>query len=250
MKYQVIRLRSLLLSVALIGALFVFCLVGNGVVRVVSTQAQPEEPSRPLPPVLIDAGHGGEDGGAQSADGILEKDVNLSIAKKLEALLQSQGYETLMTREDDTLIYDGTASTMREKKVSDIHARAEMIEAHPDCVVLSIHQNFFSDPRCVGTQVFYSPNDENSALLAKTIQSSVVRALQPDNTRAVKQSGKEIYLLYHADVPTVMVECGFLSNPDEAQRLLDETYQSDLAAAIADGLQQYLQQTSFTENRK
>ena len=241
MKYQVIRLRSVLLSAALIGALFLFCLLGNRMIRVVSTRAEPENTADETGPlIIIDAGHGGEDGGVQTADGIPEKDVNLSVAEKLEATLKARGFETLMTRTDDTLTYDESKTTMREKKVSDIHNRASLIEAHPGCVVLSIHQNYFEDTRCTGTQVFFSPNHAGSEALANAIQSAVVAALQPGNTRAVKQSGKEIYLLYHAAVPAVMVECGFLSNPEEAARLLDETYQSDLAAAIADGLEAYL----------
>ena len=242
MKYQVFRLRSFLLSAALIVALFLFSLLGNHMIRVVSTEAVPAESHKPL--VVIDAGHGGEDGGAQSADGILEKDVNLSVAKKLETVLQARGYETLMTRSDDALLYDDGKESMREKKVSDLHNRVSMIEAHPDCLVLSIHQNYFDDARCKGTQVFYSPNSAESEALAKAIQTSVIASLQPDNTRIVKESGKEIYLLYQAQEPAVMVECGFLSNPEEAARLLEDTYQTDLVNAIANGLEAFLENRS------
>ena len=233
MKYQVIRLRSFLLSAALIAGLFVFCLLGNRMILRVSTTAQVTS-NKPL--IMIDPGHGGEDGGTQSAKGELEKDYNLSIAQKLESELQRRGYETIMTRQDDALIYDEDSRTMRQKKVSDIHNRFAMIEAHPDCIFLSIHQNYYSDTRCCGTQVFFSPNHPQSEALAKSIQAAVIGALQPDNTRVAKQSGSEIYLLFHAQTPAVMVECGFLSNVEEAQRLLDEDYQAALAAAIADGL--------------
>ena len=242
MKYQVFRLRSFLLSAALIVALFLFSLLGNHMIRVVSTEAVSAETDNPL--VVIDAGHGGEDGGAQSADGILEKDVNLSVAKKLETVLQARGYETLMTRSDDALLYDDGKESMREKKVSDLHNRVSMIEAHPDCLVLSIHQNYFDDARCKGTQVFYSPNSAESEALAKAIQTSVIASLQPDNTRIVKESGKEIYLLYQAQEPAVMVECGFLSNSEEAARLLEDTYQTDLVNAIANGLEAFLENRS------
>ncbi len=236
MKFQVIRLRTLLLSAALIAALFVFCLLGNRAILTVSGQLQ----QHGTPLILIDPGHGGEDGGTQSADGILEKDINLQLSKKIEALLHARGLQTQMTRGEDTLIYDAGCKRMREKKVSDIKNRMAMIEAAPDCIFLSIHQNYFSDTACCGTQVFYSPNNEKSALLADAIQKAVITAVQPENQRVIKPSGKEIYLLYHAQVPAVMVECGFLSNPEEAAKLTDEDYQNKIAAAIGDGVCNYL----------
>lgn len=236
MKFQVIRLRTLLLSAALIAALFAFCLLGNRVILSVSGQLQPQS----MPRILIDPGHGGEDGGTQSADGILEKDINLQLSKKIEVLLQQRNLQTQMTRGEDALIYDASCKTMREKKVSDIKNRMAMIEAASDCLFLSIHQNYFSDTACRGTQVFYSPNNAQSAVLADAIQKAVVSAVQPENQRVIKPSGKEIYLLYHAQVPAVMVECGFLSNPEEAAKLTDEDYQNKIAAAIVDGVCNYL----------
>ena len=192
-----------------------------------------------LPTIILDPGHGGEDGGAQSKTGVLEKDLNLKISQKVESLLLMLGVQTVMTRTEDRLNYDGSALTMREKKVSDIHARFQMMEETPNAVFLSIHQNHFSDPRYDGTQVFYSANRGESEAIARAIQRNVSASLQPDNTRAVKPSGDEIYLLYHARIPAVMVECGFLSNPKEAELLNEEAYQIKIAICIVQGLLNY-----------
>ena len=192
------------------------------------------------PLIIIDAGHGGQDGGTVSSSGIVEKDINLSIALKIENLLKLYGIETLMTRNDDSLIYDGDCKTMREKKVSDIHNRMSMIEKHPDSVFLSIHQNHFDESKYCGTQVFYSKNNPESQILAECIQASVISKLQPENTRLIKPSGTEIYLLYHAKSPAVMVECGFLSNGAEAQLLNDDEYQTKMSVAVVQGIFTYL----------
>ena len=192
-----------------------------------------------LPCVIIDAGHGGEDGGAQTADGVLEKEINLSIAKRLQTLLSALGFETKMTRTDDSLRYDASCKTMREKKVSDIRARFSMMEQTPNAVFLSIHQNHYSEPKYAGAQVFYSANTAESPVLAEAIQRSIVKTLQPENERVIKPCGDEVYLLYHANKTAVMVECGFLSNPQEAAKLEDENYQTALSLCIVQGLLDY-----------
>lgn len=198
------------------------------------------EPENNVPLIIIDAGHGGGDGGTQSSSGILEKDINLEIAQKLCCIFDSFGYDTLMVRTDDSLLSDPQSSTVRQKKVSDIRNRMEIIEKHPDSIFLSIHQNYFSQAKYNGTQVFYSPNNDQSRLVAQSVQSAVVEVLQKDNDRRIKKSGTEIYLLYHAKSPAIMVECGFLSNPGEAQLLNDEEYQKKLSLAIATGVTDYL----------
>ncbi|MBQ7117339.1 MAG: N-acetylmuramoyl-L-alanine amidase [Clostridia bacterium] len=194
-----------------------------------------------LPLIIIDPGHGGEDGGTQSSDGTLEKEINLEISLKLNEVLNESGYETLMTRDGDYMIYDESSSTQREKKVSDIHNRMKAVEENGDCILISVHQNYFTESKYDGTQVFYSKNNPASKLLADEIQRSVVSSLQPDNTRQIKKSGTDIYLLYHSLVPSVMVECGFMSNEAEAARLKDEEYQNKMAQAIADGLTNYME---------
>lgn len=185
--------------------------------------------------IIIDPGHGGEDGGAQSESGILEKHINMSISNYLNELFSFFGYDTVMTRTDDRLIYDSGCNTIREKKVSDIHNRMTILENNPDAVFLSIHQNHFDGSSCRGTQVFYSGNNDRSERIAQSIQETVVSDIQQDNKRKIKKSGSEIYLLCHAESPAVMVECGFLSNPEEAQKLNTDEYQKIMAFEIFKG---------------
>ena len=192
-----------------------------------------------LPLIIIDPGHGGEDGGTSSADGIIEKDINLSISRKLDILLTLCGYNTLMTRNEDKLIYNGSHKSMRSKKVSDIRNRMSVIENNSESVFLSIHQNYFTQQKYNGAQVFYSPNNPESKLIADYIQNSVRESLQTGNERKSKKSGKEIYLLHHSKTPSVMVECGFMSNPTEAALLNDEEYQIKMSLVILNGLNEY-----------
>ncbi len=190
--------------------------------------------------VIIDAGHGGDDGGAIGIDGTVEKDINLDIALKLEKLLKFYGFDVIMTRTDDIMTCDDGLDSLRKRKVSDIHNRFDILEKNPDAVFISIHQNKFEDNSQHGTQVFYSGNNDESKLLAESIQNSIVSVLQPDNSRVVKKSGSGIYLLYHAKLPAVLVECGFISNPAEVKKLNDENYRMKIAILIADGLIKYL----------
>lgn len=190
--------------------------------------------------VIIDAGHGGDDGGAIGIDGTVEKDINLDIALKLEKLLKFYGFDVIMTRTEDIMTCDDGLDSLRKRKVSDIHNRFDVLEKNPDAVFISIHQNKFEDNSQHGTQVFYSGNSDESKLLAESIQNSIVSVLQPDNSRVVKKSGSGIYLLYHAKLPAVLVECGFISNPAEVKKLNDEKYRMKIAILIADGLIKYL----------
>lgn len=189
--------------------------------------------------VIVDAGHGGDDGGAVGIDGTVEKDINLDIALKLEKILKFYGFNVIMTRTEDVMTCDNGLSTMRERKVSDIRNRFTLIEHNPDAIFVSVHQNKFSDSAQHGTQVFYSDNNEKSRILANSIQTSVVNALQSGNMRAVKKSGSSIYLLYHAKIPAVLVECGFISNADEVKLLNNDDYRMKVAILIADGILKY-----------
>ncbi len=190
--------------------------------------------------VIIDAGHGGDDGGAIGIDGTVEKDINLDIALKLEKLLKFYGFDVIMIRTEDIMTCDDGLDSLRKRKVSDIHNRFDVLEKNPDAVFISIHQNKFEDNSQHGTQVFYSGNNDESKLLAESIQNSIVSVLQPDNSRVVKKSGSGIYLLYHAKLPAVLVECGFISNPAEVKKLNHENYRMKIAILIADGLIKYL----------
>lgn len=191
--------------------------------------------------VVIDAGHGGFDGGASAADGTLEKTLNLQIALRLQAFLDAFGLQTVMTRTTDTGTNDPSAATIREKKRSDLKNRLALLQEEDHRILVSIHQNHYSQSKYNGTQVFYSGNHPGSAALAECIRAGVAASLQPQNRREIKQSGSEIYLLHQAQAPAVMVECGFLSNAAETEKLKTETYQTQLAFVIALGILEYLQ---------
>ena len=234
-RFHIFSLSQCLLAFGIFFLMLILLFCANLAVQ----QASASIKTNVLPCIIIDAGHGGEDGGAQTADGVLEKEINLDIAKRLETLFSALGFETKMTRTDDALSYDASCKTIREKKVSDIRARFSMMEQTPNAVFLSIHQNHYSEPKYAGAQVFYSANTAESPLLAEAIQRSIVRTLQPENERVIKPCGDEVYLLYHAKKTAVMVECGFLSNPQEASKLEDENYQTALSLCIVQGVLDY-----------
>lgn len=191
------------------------------------------------PEIIVDPGHGGVDGGAVTADGIAEKDINLPLALQLRELLVLMGYGVIMTRETDISIHDPEYETIRRIKTSDLKNRMKIMEAHPKALFISIHQNKFSVSKYWGTQVFYSPNTPDSKRLADHIQQSVKTMLQPENSRVTKKSGKDIYLMYEAKSTAVLVECGFLSNPKEAALLKTPEYQNQLAFSILCGILEY-----------
>lgn len=191
--------------------------------------------------VIIDAGHGGFDGGAVAEDGTAEKDINLSVSLYLQEYLAFFNIETIMIRESDCSVEDEGLATIRQRKTSDLHNRMKIMAEADNAVFVSIHQNKFSDSKYSGTQVFYSPETaEESQILAQSIQDAVVNALQKDNKRQIKECGTSVYLMYNAVKPAVLVECGFLSNYDEAQRLKSPEYQKKIAFCIAMGIQNYL----------
>lgn len=193
--------------------------------------------------VIIDAGHGGIDGGTQSADGVLEKDINLKIALKLRDILNSFGINTVMTRETDLSLHSEGIEGIRNQKVSDINNRLSIVESTPDALFVSIHQNYFTQQKYSGAQVFYSGNNPESEKLALAIRSSIILNQQKGNTREIKKSGSEIYLLKKATVPAVMLECGFLSNEREAALLETEDYQYQIAFFTALGIIDYINST-------
>ncbi|MGN1044236.1 MAG: N-acetylmuramoyl-L-alanine amidase CwlD [Acutalibacteraceae bacterium] len=198
-----------------------------------------------LATIILDPGHGGEDGGAVGVDGIVEKDINLSISLKLKDFLQAAGYKVIMTRETDTAIYDDDSKTLREKKRSDLYNRAEIIKdnSQEKAVFVSIHQNKFPNSKYFGSQIFYSKNHAGSQNLASGIKDSLVGLIQPENTREIKPADKKIFLLHNAQIPAVIVECGFLSNQEEADKLTKPEYQTQLAFSIYCGISNY-----FTNN--
>ncbi len=186
----------------------------------------------PVKRVIIDAGHGGEDGGASSASGLVEKNVNLEIAFLLRDMLEANGIEVILTREDDRLLYDRTMDFQGRKKKLDFAARLKIIEDNPDAIFISIHMNSFSAPRYSGLQVWYSSNNGESMRLADLIQMNAKELLQPENNRKTKAAGSSILLLDKAKQPAVLVECGFLSNPEEAARFESNEYKQNVAFVI------------------
>lgn len=186
--------------------------------------------------IVIDSGHGFFDAGKTGVNGAEEKTINLAIAGKLRYLLEQQGYEVRMTREDDAVLYDGsTPSTKKE----DMTKRVALMN-DPGCILaVSVHQNSFTEEKYRGAQVFYYTGSEDSKRLAASIQQSMIRYLDPENTRQEK-ANDDYYLLKKTTVPVVICECGFLSNPEEAELLMTEEYQEKAAWAMMLGIMQYL----------
>lgn len=182
--------------------------------------------------VILDAGHGGSDGGASGSDGTRESDLNLAITLKTDALLGLLGEETLLVRNMDTDLSADSAQSISQKKVSDIRNRVTLVNSHPEALLVSIHCNTYSEEKYHGAQVFYSSAGEGKTL-AQSLQSNLRHALDPDNMRECKAVSQDIYLFRHIEVPGILVECGFLSNPQELENLKNENYQKQLAVAIA-----------------
>ena len=190
------------------------------------------------PTVIIDAGHGGMDSGASYED-VYEKELNLSLALMLGDMLKSSGYEVIQTRTEDIMLGNGTKGS---KKMQDLKERVDLANSTDNAIFVSIHMNKFSQEKYSGLQVFYSPNNQSSALLAEKIQSNIKSILQSNNNREIKESGSNIFLLDNIDNPAVLVECGFLSNPDERTKLSTEEYRKELASVIYASVVEFLEQ--------
>ncbi len=221
------------LQVIMAGILLVsmFFVAKEGAVYVSSMQAK----SREKICVVVDAGHGGADPGKVGINNQLEKDINLEIAKLLKRFLQAEGIEVIMTREGDGGLYDEGAAN---KKVQDMKKRLEIIEASDAVLVVSIHQNSYHEEYVKGAQVFYYATSDKSKRLAEVLQGQL-KELEPDNKREAK-GNDSYFLLKKTSKPIVIVECGFLSNREEAERLSDEVYQEKLAWNIHMGIMKYI----------
>lgn len=190
----------------------------------------PEKPSQPV--LIIDAGHGGEDGGAISLSGVPESQLNLAIAQRVDLVMGLYGAPSVMLRQTDISLHNAQSHTLREKKVSDLHNRVKLVAQQPNGVLLSIHQNSFPSGKYSGAQVFYA-STQGSRQLAEAMQGTLRVAADPLNTRQVAAIAKSVYLMNHIDCPAILVECGFLTNPAEERQLQDSGYQRKLAAAMA-----------------
>ena len=194
--------------------------------------------------VILDPGHGGEDGGAVGAGDVYEKDLNLAIAKEVESYLKMNGISVICTRNEDILLYDRNVDYKGRKKMLDLAARLKISRETENSVFVSIHMNAFPQTQYSGLQVYYSPNDDTSADLAALIQNNTKSLLQPTNTRKIKPASSNIYLLDRITTPAVLVECGFLSNAEECALLSDAEYRQKLSLILATAIAQFVENAS------
>lgn len=188
--------------------------------------------------IVLDAGHGKPDEGAQSSRGTTEAETNLKIAKKLQNLLEQSGATVILTRSDENAIYDAEESSLRQKKVSDIHNRVKIGNESSADIFVSIHLNKIPQQQYWGWQCFYQLGNDKSIKLAKSVQNNLNEAIQRENKR-VPMKLDNVYIMKHVEIPTTIVECGFLSNPEEEQQLLEDEYQDRLAWGVFNGIVDY-----------
>lgn len=188
--------------------------------------------------IVVDAGHGVPDEGAESSRGTTEAETNLKIALKLQNLLEQSGCTVILTRSDENAIYDLDKNTLKEKKISDIRNRVKIGNNSSADIFVSIHLNKIPQSQYWGWQCFYNSGNENSSNLAKKIQANLNDSIQKKNKR-VAMKLDTVYIMKHVEIPISIVECGFLSNPEEEQQLLDDEYQNRLAWGIVNGIMDY-----------
>lgn len=207
------------------------------------TEGEGEEAKASLT-VVLDAGHGGVDGGAVGVNGSVEKDINLTITLEIGRLLSDAGVRVVYTRQDDREVCSDEERDSGHRKMYDLKNRLVIAHATESAVLVSIHMNTYSSPNCQGLQVYYAPTAPEGRILADKIQARVRADLQPSNRRVTKAAGESIYLLHHATCPAVLVECGFLSSPAECKKLSSEDYQRELSFSIFCAIIEYIEQTS------
>lgn len=203
-----------------------------------SSSQSPVFSQKPVKRIVLDAGHGFPDGGAIGMSGTIESTLNLKIATALKKILVKKGYEVIMTRSDDNSLSD-KKGTISEKKQDDMKKRINIINTSGADIFVSIHMNKYSDSRYRGAQVIYSSNFIQSEHLANFVQTKLCTLTDNKSKRTHLSAPKSIFLLKNAEIPAVIVECGFLSNFEEERLLLTKKYQNEIAAAIADGIENY-----------
>ena len=232
-----------LLNFSVFSALLLGAALGFAWHLYIPTQNVSADTDIPTYTVVIDAGHGGRDGGASADDdGTLEKHLNLSVAKKIRAILQTMHIRTVMTREEDIELASPDSS---HKKADDLANRAKIAESEEHAVFVSIHMNKFPVEKYSGLQVYYSPNNPAGLTLAETIQTDISQAFPQMPDRKIT-AAKEIYLMERLQIPAVLVECGFLSNYEEKELLKTEEYQTKLAMQIAVSIAKFLAENGDT----
>lgn len=245
MHIYVINFKRYKLFYSLASILLVFVILTSAAISVV-TKIYGEElfitPVNAVPYekiIIIDAGHGGEDPGAIGANGVLEKDLNLEYAMQIGSMLEEKGYIIVYTRTDDRLLYTEEENIKGIRKISDLKNRVMVAKRYPDSLYISIHMNSFADAKYSGLQVYHSDKSE-SANLAGLIQKQVKKDVQSDNNRTIKQ-GKGMYVLENIDNTAVLIECGFLTNKNECEKLSQKEYQKQLCFSIVCGIIEYME---------
>ncbi len=190
--------------------------------------------------VVVDAGHGYPDGGAVGVGGTLEKDVNLSVAKKTEEILTARGISVIMTRTGDNGLWDESDTTIRQMKLSDMHRRLEIIKSSDADLFITIHMNSYTDGNANGLHIFYSKNHPGVKDLCALMQDKISEATGAQ-VHSVKTAAESLFLIKSAPMPAILVECGFLSNADEEKKLADEEYRARIAWAISSAVFEYYQ---------
>ena len=222
--------------------IFVLSIFGIALGLSVITDRKEAVPTVSLPvsgkTIVIDAGHGKPDEGAESSNGTTEAETNLKIALKIQNLLEQSGSSVVLTRSDENAIYDIDAKTLRQKKISDIHNRVKIGNESSADIFVSIHLNKIPQQQYDGWQTFYKAGSENGQKLAVSIQNNLNKAIQKENNRVAKTIDN-IYIIKHVEIPIAIVECGFLSNPEEEKLLLQDEYQNKLAWGIYNGIIDY-----------
>lgn len=227
--------KTLKLSLSLVACFVMLAVCANISERALPTSAQTAD----KPIIVLDAGHGGLDSGAVGASGVLEKDINLSIVLALRDMFEMSGFQVVLTRSEDISIHDPDVTGIRNQKLSDMDNRLEIIQSYPDSIFLCVHQNNFTDPAYFGGQMFYNNNNADNRQLAQIMQNKFAE-LNPKNDREIKLCGDELFLLKTNPNPSLMIECGFLSNPEEEAQLSMWEYQQKVAFTIYGGVMEYL----------
>ncbi len=217
-------------------SLFLFCALALR--YVLDTPLYVSSSAEPSKTVIVDAGHGGEDCGAIGKNGVYEKTLNLEIAELLAEELRKNGYNVIMTRTEDKLLYSEDENIKGIRKISDLKNRVKIAEQYPDAIFVSVHMNSYQAEKYSGFQAYFNGADSQSRTLAAAIQKNVKDRLQTDNERAIKDGG-ELYILKNAPTLTVLLECGFISNSGECEKLCEKEYQKQLCFAIVCGIIEY-----------
>lgn len=230
--------RIMIITSIIMVALFAFAIQTNIKTDVVQTVALPVSNKV----IVLDAGHGKPDEGAQSSTGTTEAETNLKIALKVQSLLEQSGATVILTRSDEEAIYDIDSKTLKQKKISDIHNRVKIGNESSADIFVSIHLNKIPQDQYWGWQCFYKDGNEQSVKLAKSLQENLNESIQKENKR-VAMKLDTVYIMKHVEIPISIVECGFLSNPEEEKLLLEDEYQNKLAWGIYNGITDYFYET-------